>query len=142
MAGFFDLEPLIVARLQETLGAAAPHVLAAEDLQGVVEQQQFTPAVHVLYRSYSVEQAQKDAAVIRQSWWLVAAARNVRNVQSGEGARKAVSPLVDGIFAAMTGWSPPVCNGAWFRPEQPGLDSLITGGFVYVPTLWSVRWVV
>ncbi|MDO5289343.1 MAG: hypothetical protein Q4F13_06875 [Pseudomonadota bacterium] len=98
---FLAAEPLIVQRLQAVLPPQV-HVLTAAELAQVAGSQQPTPAVHVLYRGYQVDDSRTGAfAGVEQSWLTVAVARNVADIEQGYHARQAAGPLAAQVMDAL-----------------------------------------
>lgn len=98
---FLAAEPLIVQRLRAVLPAEV-HVLPAADLASVAAENQPTPAVHVLYDGYQVNDARTGAAVaIEQGWLTVIVTRNVADIEQGHNARQDAGPLAALVMDAL-----------------------------------------
>ncbi len=137
---FLAAEPLIVARLRAVLPPEV-HVLAAADLAQVAGSQQPTPAVHVLYAGYRVDDSRTGAfAGVEQQWLTVVVTRNVADIEAGYHARQAAGPLAAQVMDALyrhrlrdgqgdpIGLSPLRLDGA----PQAGFDD----GHFYLPLGW------
>lgn len=135
-------ESLLVARLQERLAHLdpRPHVVTAPDLAGVAEEQQFTPAVHVVYAGHRIAQEQGNGQIveIEQTWHTVVAVRNVRSVRSGAAARADASVIMAAVFRALAGWKPDMPNVRALRPAN-SVSAGYTTGFGYYPLSWTLR---
>jgi hypothetical protein len=138
---FFELGPLLVARLEQRLAGLLPlpKVLTAADLAGVQENQQFTPAVHLVYQDYGVAESRSDgtAARVTQDWLAVVATRNQRGLRSGEQARSDAGQIAMRVCAALMGFKPtPAC-----KPMQlinaPGAG--YSAGFQYLPLAFKAE---
>jgi len=107
---FLALESELIARLREQLAGHQPavHVLSAADLDGVIEEKQLTPAVHLVYQGYRVAEGRSDgrAARIEQTWLAVVATRNTRALKTGDAARAQAGPLAQRVITALMGWQP------------------------------------
>lgn len=132
---FLALEPLLVERLNEQLADLSPkvRVLHAVDLAGVTEDQQVTPAVHLLYRGYRIVESRHDgqAARIEQTWVAVVATRNMRALRTGEAARADAGVIARRVLGALMGFKP----SATSKPLRPvdGPEAGFTAGFQYLP---------
>lgn len=136
-----QVEPLIVARLEERLAALtpAPGVLTAPDLAGVAEEQQKAPAVYVVYGGHQISQEQAEGSIVelQQTWHTVVVVRNVRTVRTGADVRADAGPIMGAVFRALTGWRP--SND--MRKLRP-INSPRAGyskGYGYFPLSWTVK---
>ncbi|MBH2010289.1 MAG: DUF1834 family protein [Xanthomonadaceae bacterium] len=107
---FLAIEDELMARLTERLASQRPavHVLSAADLDGVIEEKQLTPAVHVVYQGYSVAEAGSAGKVARieQTWLVVVATRNTRSLKAGDAARAQSGELARLVMGSLMGWRP------------------------------------
>lgn len=126
-------EAQIVARLEERMPEEVK-VLTAPDLEGVVASRQHAPAVHVVYRGYSVAEENPGFAKLTLTWFTVVCVRNVRNVRQGGATRHEAGELLSQVMAALQRWRPE--GGKPMRlvnAVPPGyLD-----GFGYFPIGWE-----
>lgn len=139
---WFDLEPLLVARLREKVQGVRA-VLTAADLAGVAAASQVTPAVHVIFGGYRVSGQREDgrSARIEQDWLTVAVARNVsQGAEAAAVLRDDAGALIDELLPALMGWKP-----------SPGLRELkltsapraaYQDGCMYLPIGWTTSLVV
>lgn len=134
---FFEVEPLLVEKLTTDLGSLVKAVLTTADLAGVTEMQQVTPAVFVVFQTHDIAEEDPDMIWPDEYWYVIPAARNAKDVQSGAAARAAVAPILNGVYSSLKGWVPPGL-GCRVKPVRPP-KALINNGFIYVPTLWKVR---
>ncbi|MFW5920923.1 MAG: phage tail terminator protein [Polyangiales bacterium] len=139
---YLAAEGLLVERLREELTTVPErHVLTAPDLAEVDEQQQFTPAVHVIYAGDEVVESDDARAgdggeqIVRQRWYTVAAVRNVREPRAGAGAREAAGEILAEILPTLAGWVPGAGYGPLVRRQAP--EAAYSHGYFYVPLLWS-----
>lgn len=141
MSRFLSAEPLFVARLTERLADLdpRPHVLTAPDLAGVTEEQQLSPAVHIVYLGSALSQETGDGLItqIEQTWLTVIAVRHVASIRSGDAARADASVLLDAVWAALAGWRPSD-DLRRLRPATPPRSGY-TAGFGYYPLAWTTR---
>jgi hypothetical protein len=131
------LEEAIRARLEAQV-ASARHHLTVADLEGVQEEEQKHPAVHVVYNGDQVGGDSGDgwAQKITQDWMVVVAVRNQRGGRSGSGARGEAGPIVSEVLTAMQGWSPePATFDPFVRVSAPG-PAAPGAGFFYVPLVF------
>lgn len=139
---FLEPEAHIVAQLKEALAGVKPavHVLTAADLAKVKEENQPTPAVHVVWNGFRVLQAREDGAAARldHTWLVVAAVRNVRTLQSGQDARAAAGELAARAGAALMGYRPPNVAGPMRLAPAPG-SGISPAGFMYLPLAFLVE---
>lgn len=135
-------EPLIVARIKERLVTVEPrlHVFTAPDLAGVTEEQQFTPAVHVVYGGHRISQEQNNGQTveIEQTWHTVVVVRNVRAPRSGRDTRAEAGVIMDALFRALAGWKPALQNVRAMRPANT-VQAGYSRGFGYYPLSWTLR---
>ena len=100
-SNFLAAEPLIVERLKAVLPPEV-HVLCAADLTQIADGQQPTPAVHVVYGGYQVEDSRVPASLkLVQIWFTVIVTRNVADIEQGYHARQAAGPLADQVLNAL-----------------------------------------
>ena len=139
---FLEPEPHIVARLKEALAGLKPavHVLTARDLSQVKEENQPTPAIHVVWNGFKVLEARADGAAARldHTWLVVAAVRNVRTLKSGEDARTAAGDRAARAGAALMGYRPPNVAGPMRLAPAPG-SGISPAGFMYLPLAFLVE---
>lgn len=106
MSSFFAVR----AALVDTLRAALPahvRVLTADDLDGVDEAKQPTPAVHVIYSGFRVVETARlgRTALIEQDWLVVAVVKHAgdRAKATAESGER-VEPLIQTILDTLMGW--------------------------------------
>lgn len=105
---FFAVRDAIAEALREALPDVA--VLTADDLEGVEEAAQPTPAVHLIYQSFDVVSTVPSGktAQIRQGWMAVCVERHdgeKRKASREVGGR--IEPLVNGVLNTLMGWRHP-----------------------------------
>ena len=139
---FLEPEAHIVARLKEALAGVKPavHVLTAADLAKVKEENQPTPAVHVVWNGFRVLQAREDGAAARldHTWLVVAAVRNVAGTKTGAAARTEAGALAARAGAALMGYRPPNVAGPMRLAPAPG-SGISPAGFMYLPLAFLVE---
>lgn len=138
---FLALEPELVERLRTRLAGLTPpvHVLTAADLDGVTEEKQLVPAVHVVYQAYRVAESRDDglAARVDQTWLAVVTTRNARGLKSGAAARSEAGPLARKVAAALMGWRPPSASKPLRLVDGPGAG--LSAGFAYLPLAFKAE---
>lgn len=141
LANLLALEPELMARLQSALAATTPkvHVLSADDLAGVKEEQQLVPAVHLVYQGYRVAESRHDgkAARINQTWLAVVVTRNVANLKSADAARKQAGTLAGRVTQALMGFKAASASGPLKLVSGPGAG--FNKGFGYLPLAFEVE---
>ena len=137
----FDLEPAILERLREQLAGVQPpvKVLTAADLDGVPENQQFTPAVHLIYRGYGVAENKHDAtsARITQEWLAVVATRSQKALRAGDAARESGGAIAMQVCAALMGFKPTGASKPMKLANAP--DAAYSAGFHYLPLAFEAE---
>jgi len=136
------LEPELLARLKTVLAGQTPavHVLSADDLAGVKEEQQLVPAVHLLYQGYRVTQASRAdgrAARIEQTWLAVVATRNVANLKSADAARAQAGLLAGQVAKGLMGFKAAGAAGPLKLATAPGAG--FNKGYGYLPLAFTVE---
>lgn len=138
---FLAPEPHIVARLKEALADVRPqvHVLTAADLALVKEENQPTPAVHVIWQGFRPLESRVDGKEARldHTWLIVSAVKNVRTLKSGEAARSQAGELAARAGGALMGFRPPNVAGPMRLTQAPGAGH--SAGFVYLPLAFLVE---
>lgn len=106
MEDFLAAEEAIIARLAARMPKI--RILGAVDLDGLDVEQQATPAVYVLFDGARPGRSAAAGRSLRiaQRWGAVVAVRNLRDRQSGAGARKEAGPLIAQVIRALAGWTP------------------------------------
>lgn len=140
---FLGLEPLIVARLDGAVRAALKvPVLSTADIAGATEASLPKPSVRVAYSGHQVVQGNAPLppgwALIEQTWIVVPAVRNVRDIKTGAAPRADASPLCDAVLDALDGWNP----GGGYSPLKsvtPGIRPATLDGCTYVPLAFTSR---
>lgn len=93
-------------------------VLSADDLAGITEANQPTPAVHVIYDGFRVTQtnAQGKNAMTEQRWLAVVVVKHEgATAKAAAESKIRAAPHVDAVLSALMGWWPNA------RPGTPGL---------------------
>ena len=137
---FLGAEALIVARLKAVLSTDV-HVLSASDLAKIVGAQQPTPAVHVVYGGYAVEDGKVPALVrTSQEWITVVVTRNVADIEQGFHARQAAGPLACQVIDALHRHTLKEESGEPLGAGPMRLTAAPTPGFddghFYLPLAW------
>ncbi len=132
---FLMLEQVIVAQLEIALADLSPavKVLTSKDLAGVTEDQQFTPAVQVIYRGYRMVEGRTDGntARVEQSWLAVVATRNAKTQRTGSAARSEAGLIARRVLSALMAFKPEGCSKPLRLSDAP--DAGGTSGFAYLP---------
>ncbi|MHB9021304.1 MAG: phage tail terminator protein [Halothiobacillus sp.] len=135
MPGFFDLEPLMVARLMAPVETIKGHVLSMADWVGAQESGLPKPSVRVTYHTLGIN-ADASTTVVEQTWLTVIAVQNVKGIKSGTAARNDAMPFVDTVFDLLDHWR--IGNGfKQLMPVTPPVRGSIYMGVLYVPLAWK-----
>lgn len=134
-----DAGPGIEARLKARCRSVGEKsVFSTEDLAGVKEKSQVTPALHVVLHSYRPAGNDGGSGSQWSEIWLVVAV--VKHVRQGVGTheiRKAAGPLLQEAIAALDGWKCPGTVGLVRAIDPPA--PLITVGHGYFPLAFAVK---
>jgi hypothetical protein len=136
---FLAAEPEIVAQLKAALKGLRQevHVLTSTDLLGVQEATQPTPALHVLWRGFGVQESRADGAAARlqHTWVVVVAVRNVSTLGTGAAARAEAGELLARAGAALMGFRPKAKGvaGPMKLTNAPPPKPALNGGVLYLP---------
>jgi len=132
----YALPELIGARLgTQSLNAA---ILYAADLDGVAENTQVAPALHVLPYQLTVVDAAIPSAIALKEVVLIVAVVRFANQSSGQGVRQLAAPLLANAALALTGWQPTPSYEA-LQIETPPSPRLKNGYGSY-PLQFSTRY--
>ena len=138
---FSQIEGRIVELLQAAVAGLSPkvHVLTAADLEGVKENAQLTPALHVISNGFRPVESSYRAARLAHTWYVVAAVRNVAAAaqRSGAAARREAGPLLARAMCALLSERLPGTD----KPVDlaPAPRGWYSGGFYYLPSAWVVE---
>jgi hypothetical protein len=136
------LEPILIARLRTQLADIIPsaNILTATDLVGVTQQTQISPAVHVVHHDYRVTESRTDGktAHITQTWLVVVAARNMRDLKTGDAARVDAGLIAARVTRALMGFKADLYLPLRF---VDGLSSGYQAGWQYLPLTFSTQFV-
>ncbi len=141
MDAFFELQPLLLDKLKAAVAGMSPkvHVLTADDLAGVVENQQFTPAVHLVYQRYKVLETRSDgtSARLAQDWLCIVTTRSQKAIRAGDAARENAGQLACKVCGVLMGYKPL----AMCKPTQiaNAPDAGYSAGFQYLPLAFTTE---
>lgn len=138
----FAMEPLLLARLKDKLAGLSPlpKVLTAADLDGVSENQQFTPAVHLVYQGYRVVESPRadgTAARVEQDWLVIVATRSQKALRAGDAARSEAGVLARRVCAALMGFKPTPTSKPLKLANGPNAG--YSSGFQYLPLAFTAE---
>ncbi len=142
LTNLLALETALKDKLKTELAGMTPavHVLSADDLAGVKEEQQLVPAVHLLYRGHRVVDSLRSdgrAARIEQTWLAVVVTRNVANLKAADDARKHAGVLAAKVLSALMGFKPDAGVGPLKLTNGP--EAGFTKGFGYLPLAFAAE---
>lgn len=129
---YLALEPLLVKRL-EALDIFTD-VLSSEQLSKVTEENQSTPAAHVVYLGDAVSETAQGGVYskIKQRWMIVVAVQSF----DGSDTLTEAGELMGSVFESLQGWKP----ATEFTPlhrENAGTAPLYRNGYGYFPLLFT-----
>lgn len=136
MTGFLAVEPLIVARLAARVPVPGLKILAAPDLAGLQARSQPVPAVHVVFGGFGQLESAHGVLEVAETWYTVVVVRNVRAAHQGADTRADAGPILDAVFAAMSGWRPEGYQSA--KPLLPPAGGY-EDGYGYFPLAWKLH---
>ena len=136
---FSALEDRIVELLKTAVAGMTPavHVLTAAELEGVRENAQLTPALHVVSDGFRPVEGGHKVARLAHTWYVVAAVRNAATQRSGAAARRQAGPLLARAMAALLSVQLP----GTARPLElaPAPRGRYAAGFYYLPSAWTAE---
>ena len=136
MSGFFDIEPLLEARLREKVsGIPEAQFYFPADLSEIAPQGNADASLHVAYLDYTPTDGMSPweaGAQMKHRWGVVVAVRNAVQKRRGPELRKMVAPILDQVIEALKDWSPglPDVRPGNLAPAPPILN---TPEFSYFP---------
>jgi hypothetical protein len=133
---FLAAGPLIKERLRAMLPPQV-FVMDSIDLGGITEAQQPAPAVHVLFRGFSVVGDNAAWGSVMQRWATVVVVHNVASLPSPEGQALQAGPLMMSIINALRPWAPGIEHLEALKLDAP-IPPAFKAGFAYYPIGWSV----
>lgn len=141
ITGPLSLEPLLVDRLKTALASHTPavHVLTAADLEGVIEERQLVPAVHVVFadlKPLTVDVGNTRAECL---WHTVVTLKNVSTADKGAAARNSANALAHAVYTALAAWMPPGHSKPLALTNGPRGGH--HNGFFYLPLTWRTEFV-
>ena len=136
---FSALEDRIVELLKTAVAGMTPavHVLTAAELEGVRENAQLTPALHVVSDGFRPVEGGHKVARLAHTWYVVAAVRNAATQRSGAAARRQAGPLLARAMVALLSVQLP----GTARPLElaPAPRGRYAAGFYYLPSAWTAE---
>lgn len=133
-------ESLIQSRLREP-ARDLPKVLCAADLEGVEEQSQYAPCIHLIGPIEQLPVGKGDTAQryraqkVLQGWLLVVVVKNVKGVAA---ARSDAGPIISRAIQAIQGWGPSQEHGPMLRRDAPYRPTY-RNGFFYFPLFYQTQ---
>lgn len=138
---FLCLQPVVLAQLEAALSKLTPrpHLFTPDDLDGVLENQQFTPAVHLVYGGYDKVVSNHDgkSAIVGQEWQCIVVTRNQKQLRTGTAARGEAGVLARKVCAALMGFRP--TPGSTPLKLVPTIKAGYSGGFQYLPLAFAAE---
>lgn len=131
---FMSLEPHLVDLLRSAVYGMSPavHVLTAAELADVQEARQPTPAVHLVYGGYRIDQDIGSAWRLVHTWYAVAVVRSAAQVRSGAVGRQNVGQLAAAVALALADARVPGAVGPLTLITPPSAS--YSAPYSYLPT--------
>jgi len=134
---FLDDEAEIITRIATEIGSDA-RIYSGDELAGIEERQQKTPAVHVLYDGYRPTQSLGGGNVqeIAHDWIMVVAVRNARqgSKDAGKALRDEAAPLLNKVLRSCMGFR---CTGSSPLKMIAAPKPYYSDGFAYFPLAYE-----
>lgn len=144
---FLLLEDVLLAQLEAAFATPTPSgqkvkILTAADLNGVAEEHQLTPAVHLVYQGYNITEPRHDskAARIEQTWLTIVATTNKTNLKTGKAARSDAGHIAQRVIQALMGFKPLDVAKPLRLANAPAAG--FNNGFQYLPLAFTAELVV
>ncbi len=136
---FSQLDEHIVSLLKVAVTGMSPavQVLTTADLEGVREEAQMVPALHVIGNGFAPVESGYRVARLRHTWYVVAAVRNVATQRSGHAARREAGALLARAMAALLSEQLPGTAKPLEMTTAP--RGVYRAGFFYLPSAWTAE---
>ena len=133
------LEPRLMELIKEAVEGISPkvHVMNAADLASVQESVQHTPAIHLIYGGYRVAEGELNRWRLVHTWLVVAAARNVAVIRSGQAARRSAGSLLALVTARLASAAVEGASTPLQLVTPP--SARYQNGFQYIPSAFEVE---
>lgn len=138
------LEAMLVKHLaQSVLEVGDCRVLTASGIDNMLEEQQHTPAIYVIYHDETpVTDAAGNSArgkqqLVDQLWMVIIVVRNVSDT-SGTANREDCGPYITKVLASLQNWDP---GHPYMRMNRvkAAYRATYRQGFLYFPLMFSTR---
>lgn len=136
-------ESAIVAAVTAVVPAGV-RVMVSDEIASVEERSQFTPAVHVVYAGYSVDEtaAQGKRAKVTHQWDVVAVTRSARDRGENTTARISTYDLADTVTRSLMGAVVTVNSRPVALALANGGGAFYGAGFAYISARFELETVV
>lgn len=142
IADYFGVEPAIIARLKaEVPEVPESHIFTPFGLDGMMENSQPSPSLHVIYAGDAVtgdEVGARTRQIVGQRWLVVLAVRNAKaQLKNTTEIRTAAGVIIPKLLNALQGWAP----AEWMRPlgRVSGPAAGYSSAFAYFPFMFEGR---
>jgi len=131
---YLALGELLIKRLEEITEFA--DVLSSEQLSQVTEENQSTPAAHVVYLGDVVDATKQGGVVskVKQRWMVAIAVQTF----DGNDTQQEAGELMGKVFEKLQGWKPALEFTNLHR-ESAGTPPLYKNGYGYFPLLFTTH---
>lgn len=140
MVNLLSAGPLIVARLKAQIPELCNNVFSSGDLEGVTEDQQIVPAVHVVYNGDRISDSQ--GMKCEQEWYVIVVVRNTNAMAESESVQLDAGTLALKVIKALRGWSPTDEREHSVLKRVTGVRPGFHAGFGYFPLCFTTTVIV
>ncbi|MFZ2999829.1 MAG: hypothetical protein WA071_05850 [Undibacterium umbellatum] len=141
---YLFIEQPLIARIKEKM-PDLQGVFACANLVDLANQQQITPAVHVVYVGDQIGTTSKDQGnfgkvqQVAQLWAVILAVYHADPNNTGEGARRMAGPMIASLLRAVSGWTPDACVKPLVRSNP--VPPHYANGYGYYPFVFKAEFV-
>lgn len=142
MNDYFVAEKPIVDRLKVEVPEVNGRVFTLSNIEQVTEEQQTTPALHVLHGGDIIGKSSSDgqAQTFDQIWIVVVAVKNAKAQKSGELLREIAGPIIFKLLRALQGFQPDISCAPLHRMESA--EPEYKSGFAFFPYAFTTKIVI
>ena len=142
---YLFLEPLLIERITAQVDGLQL-VAGVPDLQTVAENQNYSPAVYVIYLGDEIatgpagQGGAKKIQTVTQNWAVVLAVYSADANGDGSEARRDAGPLLGKLISAVTGWKPSIDVNPFGRSARQS-PVAYNAGYFYYPLVFTTSFV-
>lgn len=128
----------ILERLRQKCPSVSDNVFSADDLAGVQEGSQVTPALHVVPWGYTPADQAGGDVLWNEIWLVVAVVKNVGRKDRAMARQSAAVPILSEVLSALSGWRVTLSGSASGLSVVPGPRPLASASHAYFPLAFAV----